>query len=105
MSARPDMQRRQISVWLSQHNFPPGLTFFLDGIFTDPMRQKAALLKSIVEQVRMSSLTTSGGLQQDPYLRHVYRFRTNYPFIVPMALRRMSKFTGQSVFNPTRYLL
>ncbi|VDO03311.1 unnamed protein product [Rodentolepis nana] len=52
ISARPDMQHRQVVAWLAQHNFPPGLTFFLDGIFTDPLRQKALLLKSLIEQVR-----------------------------------------------------
>lgn len=52
ISARPDMQHRQVTAWLAQHNFPPGLTFFLDGIFTDPLRQKALLLKSLIEQVR-----------------------------------------------------
>ncbi|KAM3181782.1 hypothetical protein ACTXT7_013682 [Hymenolepis weldensis] len=50
ISARPDMQHRQVTAWLAQHNFPPGLTFFLDGIFTDPLRQKALLLKSLIEQ-------------------------------------------------------
>ena len=51
ISARPDMQHRQVASWLAQHNFPPGLTFFLDGIFTDPLRQKAGLLKSLIKQV------------------------------------------------------
>lgn len=55
ISARPDMQHRQVASWLAQHNFPPGLTFFLDGIFADPLRQKALLLKSLVEQVCSSS--------------------------------------------------
>jgi len=54
MSARPDMQHRQVATWLAQHNFPLGLAFFLDGIFTDPLRQKSLLLTSLAKQSQIN---------------------------------------------------
>ncbi|KAL5109813.1 Membrane-associated phosphatidylinositol transfer protein 2 [Taenia crassiceps] len=69
ISARPDMQHRQVASWLAQHNFPPGLTFFLDGIFTDPLRQKALLLKSLVEQNQLSVHCAYGSAKDVPIYR------------------------------------
>uniref|UniRef100_A0A0R3WKU9 Calpain catalytic domain-containing protein n=1 Tax=Hydatigena taeniaeformis TaxID=6205 RepID=A0A0R3WKU9_HYDTA len=69
ISARPDMQHRQVASWLAQHNFPPGLTFFLDGIFTDPLRQKAILLKSLVEQNQLSVHCAYGSAKDVPIYR------------------------------------
>ncbi|VDD76171.1 unnamed protein product [Mesocestoides corti] len=69
MSARPDMQHRQVSMWLNQHNFPPGLTFFLDGLFTDPLRQKAVLLKSLIEQNQLSVHCAYGSAKDVPIYR------------------------------------
>ncbi|CDS42302.1 membrane associated phosphatidylinositol [Echinococcus multilocularis] len=69
ISARPDMQHRQVASWLAQHNFPPGLTFFLDGIFTDPLRQKALLLKSLVEKNQLSVHCAYGSAKDVPIYR------------------------------------
>ncbi|KAM7538496.1 hypothetical protein Aperf_G00000071700 [Anoplocephala perfoliata] len=69
ISARPDMQHRQVCAWLAQHNFPPGLTFFLDGIFTDPLRQKSLLLKSLVEQNKLSVHCAYGSAKDVPIYR------------------------------------
>lgn len=51
VTARPDMQQRLVSAWLSQHNFPHGLLFFTPSFSTDPLRQKAQLLKRLVADV------------------------------------------------------
>ncbi|VUZ56303.1 unnamed protein product [Hymenolepis diminuta] len=69
ISARPDMQHRQVTAWLAQHNFPPGLTFFLDGIFTDPLRQKALLLKSLIEQNKLHVHCAYGSAKDVPIYR------------------------------------
>nr|CDS34890.2 calpain (C02 family) [Hymenolepis microstoma] len=69
ISARPDMQHRQVVAWLAQHNFPPGLTFFLDGIFTDPLRQKALLLKSLIEQNKLYVHCAYGSAKDIPIYR------------------------------------
>uniref|UniRef100_A0A914VVA9 DDHD domain-containing protein n=1 Tax=Plectus sambesii TaxID=2011161 RepID=A0A914VVA9_9BILA len=50
VTARPDMQQRQVSAWLAQHNFPHGLLFFTGSLLsTDPLRQKTLYLKQLVE--------------------------------------------------------
>ena len=38
ITARPDMQQRQVVSWLAQHNFPHGLLFFVGSISTDPLK-------------------------------------------------------------------
>uniref|UniRef100_A0A183AHW0 LNS2 domain-containing protein n=1 Tax=Echinostoma caproni TaxID=27848 RepID=A0A183AHW0_9TREM len=50
LSARPDMQQRRVTSWLANHNFPQGITLFVEGISTDPLRQKGQLLKNICEK-------------------------------------------------------
>lgn len=54
ITARPDMQQRQVLTWFARHNFPHGLVFFSDGISTDPLRQKTQYLKRLLtdSQVR-----------------------------------------------------
>ncbi|CAH8849033.1 unnamed protein product, partial [Trichobilharzia szidati] len=53
LSARPDMQRRRVTSWMANHNFPFGLTFFLNGLYTDPLKQKAQMLKTIIENAKL----------------------------------------------------
>ncbi|CAL8076921.1 unnamed protein product [Calicophoron daubneyi] len=53
LSARPDMQQRRVTSWLSNHNFPQGIALFVEGISTDPLRQKAQLLKTVTEKARL----------------------------------------------------
>ncbi|KAA3670501.1 uncharacterized protein DEA37_0010551, partial [Paragonimus westermani] len=55
LSARPDMQQRRVNCWLANHNFPQGISLFVEGISTDPLRQKAQLLRTVSEQVNESS--------------------------------------------------
>ncbi|VEL26005.1 unnamed protein product [Protopolystoma xenopodis] len=50
LSARPDMQQRRVTAWLAQHNFPHGLTFFVDGFSADPLRQKAQILQRLTQE-------------------------------------------------------
>ncbi|PAV71775.1 hypothetical protein WR25_10238 isoform A [Diploscapter pachys] len=49
VTARPDMQQRVISAWLSLHNFPQGLLFFNPSFSTEPLKQKAHQLKHLVD--------------------------------------------------------
>lgn len=60
LSARPDMQQRRVKRWLASHNFPEGMTYFVEGITTDPMRQKAALLETVVKRVRVAVILCGG---------------------------------------------
>ncbi|KAF7262524.1 hypothetical protein EG68_00276 [Paragonimus skrjabini miyazakii] len=53
LSARPDMQQRRVNCWLANHNFPQGISLFVEGISTDPLRQKAQLLRTVSEQVKL----------------------------------------------------
>ncbi|CAH8518845.1 unnamed protein product [Heterobilharzia americana] len=53
LSARPDMQRRRVTNWMANHNFPFGMTFFLNGLYTDPLKQKAQMLRTIVENAKL----------------------------------------------------
>ena len=57
VTGRPDMQRRKVLSWLSQHNFPHGLVSFADGLTTEPLRHKADYLRQLVEV----SLSAAGG--------------------------------------------
>lgn len=45
------MQRRRVTNWMANHNFPFGMTFFLNGLYSDPLKQKAQMLKTVVENV------------------------------------------------------
>ncbi|BHF66777.1 Membrane-associated phosphatidylinositol transfer protein 2 [Sparganum proliferum] len=69
MSARPDMQHKQVSIWLAQHNFPTGLCFFVDGIFTDPLRQKSLLLTALVQQAHLNVHCAYGSSKDIPLYR------------------------------------
>ena len=45
------MQQQRVVSWLSQHNFPHGLIFFMDGFNLDPLRQKTEYLKNLNQKV------------------------------------------------------
>ncbi|VDN31570.1 unnamed protein product [Dibothriocephalus latus] len=68
-SARPDMQHKQVSIWLAQHNFPTGLCFFVDGIFADPLRQKSLLLTALVQQAHLHVHCAYGSSKDIPLYR------------------------------------
>ncbi|XP_037088501.1 protein retinal degeneration B-like isoform X3 [Pollicipes pollicipes] len=53
VTGRPDMQRRKVLSWLSQHNFPHGLVSFADGLTTEPLKHKADYLRQLVEESGM----------------------------------------------------
>ncbi|XP_071789761.1 membrane-associated phosphatidylinositol transfer protein 1-like isoform X2 [Asterias amurensis] len=53
ITARPSMQKQKVVAWLAQHNFPHGIVYFIDGLSTDPLRQKANYLRSLTEQAKM----------------------------------------------------
>jgi len=49
VTARPDIQQRRVVHWLAQHNFPHGMTLFNDGICREPIKHKAEMLRTTVE--------------------------------------------------------
>ena len=51
VTARPDMQQRRVTSWLAHHNFPHGMLIFMDGLKTDPIRQKTQHLKQLKNDV------------------------------------------------------
>ena len=55
VTARPDMQQRRVTAWLAQHNFPHGMLIFMDGLRTDPIRQKTQQLRQLKSDVSVVS--------------------------------------------------
>uniref|UniRef100_A0A0N5AWW5 DDHD domain-containing protein n=1 Tax=Syphacia muris TaxID=451379 RepID=A0A0N5AWW5_9BILA len=49
VTARPDMQQRVVSSWLSLHNFPHGLLIFTPSFSREPLKQKMLHLKYLIE--------------------------------------------------------
>ena len=39
--------------WLAQHNFPHGMVAFMDGISTDPLRQKMTFLQRLKDEAEI----------------------------------------------------
>nr|XP_033776440.1 membrane-associated phosphatidylinositol transfer protein 1 isoform X2 [Geotrypetes seraphini] len=60
VTGRPDMQKHRVVAWLSQHNFPHGVVSFCDGLTHDPLRQKAAFLQSLVQEVGITIVAGYG---------------------------------------------
>lgn len=44
------MQQQKVVSWLSQHNFPHGLIYFVDGLSRSPLEHKAEYLKNLVQE-------------------------------------------------------
>ena len=65
ITARPSMQKQKVVAWLAQHNFPHGMVYFIDGLSTDPLRQKANYLRSLTEQVHTQPLGSFEGKDWD----------------------------------------
>lgn len=65
VTGRPDMQKHRVVAWLTQHNFPHGIVSFCDGLTHDPLRQKAAFLQGLQQEVctRLCSCTTGRDIQ------------------------------------------
>ncbi|VDL90172.1 unnamed protein product [Schistocephalus solidus] len=88
-SARPDMQHKQVSIWLAQHNFPIGLCFFVDGIFTDPLRQKSLLLTALVQQAHLHVHCAYGSSKDVPLYRSL-GLQPNQIFAIGKISRRQA---------------
>lgn len=43
------MQQQKVMSWLSQHNFPHGFIYFVDGLSRFPLAHKADYLKSLMQ--------------------------------------------------------
>lgn len=65
VTGRPDMQKHRVVAWLTQHNFPHGIVSFCDGLTHDPLRQKAAFLQGLQQEVcnHLHSCTARRGIQ------------------------------------------
>ncbi|KAK6638198.1 hypothetical protein RUM44_008626 [Polyplax serrata] len=50
ITGRPDMQQQKVMSWLSQHNFPHGFIYFVDGLSRFPLVHKADYLKSLMQE-------------------------------------------------------
>ncbi|XP_062569134.1 protein retinal degeneration B-like isoform X1 [Saccostrea cucullata] len=53
VTARPDMQHKNVVSWLAMHNFPHGMVAFNDGLSKEPMEQKLAYLKSLQSEAQL----------------------------------------------------
>ena len=63
------MQKQKVVAWLAQHNFPHGIVYFIDGLSTDPLRQKANYLRNLTEQVLYNIVTISRAWNQSASFR------------------------------------
>ncbi|KAM9801247.1 membrane-associated phosphatidylinositol transfer protein 2 [Neosynchiropus ocellatus] len=66
VTGRPDMQKRRVVAWLSQHNFPHGVVSFCDGLVHDPLRHKAGFLRSLVSEAHMRIFAAYGSTKDIP---------------------------------------
>ncbi|XP_022102141.1 membrane-associated phosphatidylinositol transfer protein 1-like isoform X2 [Acanthaster planci] len=81
ITARPSMQKQKVVAWLAQHNFPHGMVYFIDGLSTDPLRQKANYLKSITEQHKMV-IHAAYGSSKDIWVYSTIGLRPSQIYIV-----------------------
>ena len=42
------INKKKVTNWLAQHNFPLGMVYFSDGLSRDPLRQKTETLRNLV---------------------------------------------------------
>ncbi|CAF1268379.1 unnamed protein product [Rotaria sordida] len=101
VTARPDIQQRQIVHWLAQHNFPHGMTLFNDGIYREPIKHKAEMLRNVVENADLIITAAYGSSKDVPgyQLIHVPPEKT---FVVGKVKNRLQ---GQARFLTDGYAL
>lgn len=101
VTARPDIQQRRVVHWLAQHNFPHGMTLFNDGISREPIKNKAEMLRHVVENADLIISAAYGSSKDVPgyQLIHVPPERL---FVVGKVKNR---FQGQARFLVDGYAL
>lgn len=114
VTARPDMQQRRVVSWLAQHNFPHGMVAFMDGLSTDPLRQKTNYLKQLVQEAQINILAAYGsskdiavyqalGLQPDQIFivgKVAKRNRRDAVVIAEGYAAHLNELTSQTAFKP-----
>ncbi|CAF3544607.1 unnamed protein product [Rotaria sp. Silwood1] len=101
VTARPDIQQRQVVHWLAQHNFPHGMTLFNDGIYREPIKHKAEMLRNVVENADLIITAAYGSTKDIPgyQLIHVSPEKI---FVVGKVKNRLQ---GQARFLTNGYAL
>ena len=51
MTARPDMQKNDIMHWFDKKSFPSALTYFNEGVKTDPQAHKSAYIRHLIQDL------------------------------------------------------
>lgn len=90
ITARPDMQKRKVVSWLAQHNFPHGMVAFMDGISTDPLRQKMAFLQRLKEEAQIV-VKAAYGSAKDIVVYQGVQIEPSGIFVVGKASKKQSQ--------------
>ncbi|XP_012580575.1 PREDICTED: membrane-associated phosphatidylinositol transfer protein 1 [Condylura cristata] len=88
VTGRPDMQKHRVVAWLSQHNFPHGVVSFCDGLTHDPLRQKAAFLQGLVQEVELN-IVAGYGSPKDVAVYAALGLPPGQTYIVGRAVRKL----------------
>ncbi|KAI6657567.1 Membrane-associated phosphatidylinositol transfer protein 2 [Oopsacas minuta] len=51
VTARPDMQKNDIMHWFDKKNFPSALTYFNEGVTTDPQAHKSTYIRHLIQDL------------------------------------------------------
>ncbi|CAF4376791.1 unnamed protein product, partial [Rotaria sp. Silwood2] len=101
ITARPDIQQRQVVHWLAQHNFPHGMTLFNDGIYREPIKHKAEMLRNVVENADLV-ITAAYGSTKDVSGYQLIHVPPEKLFVVGKIKNRLQ---GQARFLTDGYAL
>ncbi|XP_064416989.1 membrane-associated phosphatidylinositol transfer protein 1 [Latimeria chalumnae] len=100
VTGRPDMQKQKVIAWLSQHNFPQGVVSFCDGLTHDPLRQKAAFLQTLIQEVGMKIQAAYGSTKDIS----IYTSLGLSPSQIHIVGRPTRKFQNQCQFLSEGYV-
>ncbi|CAF1223857.1 unnamed protein product, partial [Didymodactylos carnosus] len=81
ITARPDIQQHKVVHWLAQHNFPHGMTLFNDGLSREPIKNKAEMLRSVVESSELTVVAAYGS-SKDVYVYQSCRVPPDRTFVI-----------------------
>ena len=102
VTARPDIQQAKVTNWLDQHNFPKGLMFFSDGLSTGPFRQKAEMLKSIVQDNKLV-IKAGYGAPRDIHMYQNVNLESDSIFIIGKYSKK--KYSKKAVVSFTLLII
>ena len=64
MTARPDMQKTDIMHWFEKKSFPSALTYFNEGVTTEPQSHKSAYIRHLIRDLGVKVCAAYGSLKE-----------------------------------------